>query len=349
MPETPRIFDRGLHAHRLDRASALFGAADFLKARAADDLVERLWAINRTFPIAVDLGARDGAFRRALDRFPAERTPYRSPARVAFPLGEDKEARPRLHQEGEATRRRPSGRGSTPPPMTSTEGVKVGWLAETDLSLAMLEGRPGARLVADEERLPFAAESLDLVVSSLALHWVNDLVGAMVQIRRALKPDGLFLGAMLGGATLTELRQCLSEAETRVRGGAGPRVSPFVDAADAAALLQRAGFALPVVDTDTVTARYDHPLRLLADLRAMGETAALVDRPREPFTRRIVEDMAAIYAERFSAPDGKVIATFEIVTLTGWAPHPDQQKPSERGSAKMRLADVLGGALPGAT
>ncbi len=298
MSDAPSIFDRGLHARRLDRAAAGFGAAGFLKARAAEDLVERLAAINRRFQNAVDLGARDGAFRRA------------------------------LAENGDA---------------------QVGWLAETDLSLAMLKNGPGARLVADEERLPFASESLDLVVSSLALHWVNDLVGALVQIRRALKPDGLFLGAMLGGATLTELRQGLTEAETRARGGAGPRVSPFVDAADGAALLQRAGFALPVVDTDTVTVRYDHPLRLLADLRAMGETAALFDRPRAPLTRRIVDDTAAIYAERFGAPDGKVAATFEIVTLTGWAPHPDQQKPLPRGSAKMKLADALGGARSDAT
>jgi SAM-dependent methyltransferase len=293
MSEAPRIFNRALHARRLDRASAGFAAAGFLAARAAGDLVERLAATNRAFPLAVDLGARDGAFARAL--------------------------------------------------IEDAPG-KVGWLVETDLSRAMLGARSGARLVADEERLPFAPESLDLVVSSLALHWVNDLVGALIQIRRALKPDGLFLGALFGGATLTELRQSLTEAETRARGGAGPRVSPFVDARDGAALLQRAGFALPVVDTDTVTVRYHHPMKLLADLRAMGETAALFDRPRAPLTKRIVEDMAAIYAERFGDPDGKVVATFEIVTLTGWAPHPTQQKPLQRGSAKMRLADALGGS-----
>ena len=292
MSETPRIFDRDLHARRLDRASAGYDTAGFLKARAAADLVERLEAINRRFAVAVDLGARDGAFRRALA-------------------------------------------GAAP--------GKIGWLAESDLSAVMLAQRPGARVVADEERLPFADGSLDLAVSSLALHWVNDLVGALVQIRRALKPDGLFLGAILGGATLTELRQSLTEAETRARGGAGPRVSPFVDAPDGAALLQRAGFALPVVDTDKVTVRYDHPLKLLADLRAMGETVVLFDRPREPLTRQILRDMAAIYADRFSEPDGRVVATFEIITLTGWAPHPDQQKPLPRGSATMRLGDALGG------
>ena len=218
---------------------------------------------------------------------------------------------------------------------------RIGWLAETDLSVGMVNKCAGAHLVADEERLPFAEASLDLVVSSLALHWVNDLVGALVQIRRALKPDGLFIGAILGGSTLTELRQSLTEAETQVRGGAGPRVSPFVDAKDGAALLQRAGFALPVVDTDTVTVRYDHPLKLLADLRAMGEANALFDRPRAPLSRRIVEKMCAIYADRFGAPDGRIFATFEIVTLTGWAPHPEQQQPARRGSAKTSLEVAL--------
>ena len=290
MSDAPRIFDRRLHARRLDRASLGFASAGFLKARATDDLVERLAQINRNFPVAADLGARDGAFRSA-----------------SREIG----------------------------------GTKIGWLAETDLSHGMIRSRAGPRLVADEERLPFAEASLDLVVSSLALHWVNDLVGALVQIRRALKPDGLFLGALFGGSTLTELRQSLTEAETRTRGGAGPRVSPFVDAKDAAALLQRAGFALPVVDTDTVTVRYDHALKLLADLRAMGETNILFDRPHEPLNRSIVEDMCAIYAERFGAPDGKIVATFEIVTLTGWAPHPEQQKPAKRGSATTSLEVAL--------
>ena len=143
-------------------------------------------------------------------------------------------------------------------------------------------------MVVDEERLPFAPASLDLVVSSLALHWVNDLVGALVQIRQALKPDGLFLGAILGGATLTELRQALTQAELEVRGGAGPRVSPFADALDAAGLLQRAGFALPVADVDRVTVRYDHVLALFADLRAMGETNVLVEADERPLSRAIV-------------------------------------------------------------
>ena len=224
----------------------------------------------------------------------------------------------------------------------SPAAAKIGLLVQSDLSVAMLAGARGPRLVADEERLPFASGRLDLIVSSLALHWANDLVGALIQIRLALAPDGLFIGAMLGGSTLTELRGALLAAEIELRGGAGPRVSPFADAADGAALLQRAGFALPVIDTDVVTVRYEHPLRLLADLRAMGETSALVERPAVPLSRAVLTRACQLYQERHAGPDGRVPATFEILTLTGWAPHPDQQKPLRPGSAKARLADALG-------
>jgi SAM-dependent methyltransferase len=288
----PLLFDRGLHRRRLDRAARGFGAAGFLKARAAEDAVLRLEAIMRSFAVAVDLGARDGAFARALAASPARE--------------------------------------------------KVGLLVETDLSAAMLAGRAGARVQADEERLPFAPESLDLVVSTLALHWTNDLVGALIQVRRALKPDGLFIGAILGGATLTELRQSLTAAEAELTGGAGPRVSPFADVQDAAHLLQRAGFALPVADIDRVEVAYAHPLELIRDVRAMGEANVLADRPRRPLSRAVLARAGEIYAERFSRPDGKVLATFEIIAMTGWAPHPDQQQPLRPGSAKMRLADALG-------
>ena len=223
--------------------------------------------------------------------------------------------------------------------------AQIDTLVESDLSAAML-GAGGARgplrLVADEERLPFAPASLDLAVSLLSLHWTNDLVGALVQVRRALKPDGLFLGALYGGATLTELRQCLLQAEAELADGAGPRVSPFADAQDGAGLLQRAGFALPVSDVDRVSVLYDHPLRLLAELRAMGETSVLFERPRRPPTRGTLARMSAIYVERFGQADGRVPATFEIITLTGWAPHPSQQQPLKPGSAKARLADALG-------
>ena len=218
---------------------------------------------------------------------------------------------------------------------------KIGTLIECDLCERMLTARKGSRLVVDEERLPFAESSADLIVSTLALHWVNDLVGALVQVRRALKPDGLFLGAVLGGGTLNELRQALTEADLEQSGGAGPRVSPFIDPADAGDLLRRAGFALPVVDVDRVTVRYSHPLRLLADLRKMGETSALFDRSRSPLTHSRLVRACEIYVERFAAPDGRVPATFEIIALTAWAPHPDQPQPLKRGSATARLEDAL--------
>jgi SAM-dependent methyltransferase len=204
----------------------------------------------------------------------------------------------------------------------SDAAARVDLLIEADLSPAMLAGRAGPRLVADEERLPFADQSLGLVVSTLALHWTNDVVGTLIQIRRALRPDGLFIGAFLGGATLTELRQSLTAAEVEILGGAGSRVSPFADAADAAGLLQRAGFVQPVADIDRVSVTYAHPLKLLADLRQMGETSVLAERHPRPLTRTLLARACEIYAERFAAPDGRVSATFEIITLTGWTAAP---------------------------
>ena len=226
----------------------------------------------------------------------------------------------------------------------SAAAAQVDALVEADLSAAMLarSGRAGLRVVADEERLPFAPQSFDLAVSLLSLHWTNDLVGALVQIRRTLKPDGLFIGTIFGGATLTELRQSLLRAEAELSDGAGPRVLPFADALDAAGLLQRAGFALPVTDVDRITVRYAHPLKLMADLRAMGEANALADRPRRPLSRRVLARAVEVYADRFALEDGRFPATFELVTLTGWAPHASQPQPLKPGSARMRLADALG-------
>lgn len=292
MNAPPRLFDRSLHRVRLDRAASGFSAADFLKARAAGDAVERLEIILRDFSVCVDLGSRNGAFAKLLS--------------------------------------------------TSDAQSRVGMVIETDLSRPMLSDRPGLRLQVDEEALPFAVASLDLVVSTLALHWVNDLPGTLIQIRRALKPDGLFIAAIFGGQTLTELRQCLIQAESDLSGGAGLRIAPFADAYDVAGLLQRAGFALPVADVDRVTVRYDHPLKLIQDLRRMGETSALADRNGRPLTRAVLARAISLYQDRFSDPDGKVRATFDILTMTGWAPHPDQQQPLKPGSAKMRLADALG-------
>jgi len=265
----PRLFDRALHRKRLDRAARDYANADFLQRRAATDIAERLAPILRTFPLAVDLSARGGAFAEALAREAPDR---------------------------------------------------VGTLIEADLSHRMLAGRGGLRLVADEERLPFAPASIDLIVSTLGLHWTNDVVGALIQARRALKPDGLFIGAFFGGVTLTELRQSLVAAESEILGGAGSRVSPFADVQDAAGLLQRAGFTLPVADVDTVTVTYDHPLKLIFDLRQMGETSVLADRHPKKLTRALLERTAEIYFQRFATDAGRIPATFEIVTLTGWAP-----------------------------
>lgn len=200
----------------------------------------------------------------------------------------------------------------------------------------------GWRVAADEEALPFRDGALDLVVSALALHFVNDLPGALVQIRRALKPDGLLLAAILGGDTLTELRQSFAAAEAEIEGGVSPRVAPFADVRDVGALLQRAGLALPVTDVDRLTVRYATPFALMADLRKMGATNALTERRRTPLRRATLVRMAEIYAERFADPDGRVRATFEVIWLSGWAPHESQQKPLRPGSAKTRLADALG-------
>jgi SAM-dependent methyltransferase len=197
-------------------------------------------------------------------------------------------------------------------------------------------------IATDEEALPFGDATLDLVVSALALQFVNDLPGVLVQVRRALKPDGLLLAALLGGETLTELRQSFAEAESDIEGGVSPRVAPFADLRDLGALLQRAGFALPVTDVDRVTVRYDSAFGLMHDLRRMGATNALLARRRTPLKRATLQRMAEIYAERFADEDGRLRATFEIVWLSGWAPHPDQQQPLKPGSAKARLADALG-------
>jgi SAM-dependent methyltransferase len=222
---------------------------------------------------------------------------------------------------------------------------KIESLFQTDLSPRMARaalaanGRPA--VCADEEFLPFATQSLDLVLSNLSLHWVNDLPGALSQIRMALKPDGLLLAALFGTETLKELRNVLIEAEAEVAGGVAPRVSPFTDVRDAGNLLTRAGFALPVVDAETVTVTYSDMFKLMADLRAMGETNAVIERRHVPTRSDVFLRAAALYAERFSDPRGRITATFQIITMTAWAPHASQQKPLRPGSATTRLADAL--------
>jgi SAM-dependent methyltransferase len=200
----------------------------------------------------------------------------------------------------------------------------------------------GVAVAADEEALPFGDASLDLVVSALALQFVNDLPGTLIQIRRALRPDGLFLAALIGGDTLTELRQAFAAAEAEIEDGMSPHVAPFADLRELGTLLQRAGFALPVTDVDRFTVRYASPFALMHDLRRMGATNPLIERRRVPLKRATLTRMAEIYAEKFADADGRIRATFEIVWLSGWAPHASQQQPLKPGSAQHRLADALG-------
>jgi NADH dehydrogenase [ubiquinone] 1 alpha subcomplex assembly factor 5 len=208
--------------------------------------------------------------------------------------------------------------------------ARLGDVISADVAPGLMRARPAVAF--DLERPPLADGAFDLIVSPLVLHWANDLPGVLIQLRRALRPDGLLLAALLGGATLNELRLALIEAALRV--------APFAELYDLAGLLQRAGFALPAADRDTLTVRYRSPMTLLQDLRGMGETLAARD--STPLRRDVLMRALALYGERFAHPDGKVRATFELITITGWSPHESQQKPLARGSAKTRLADALG-------
>lgn len=284
------------------------------------DLFDRRAVRRQRERAAASLSAHDFLFREATTRL-VERL---DEVRRSFPLALD------LGSHGGFVAAALQGRG----------GVTT--LVETDLSPALARHGSGARLVADEEMLPFGAATFDLVLSCLSLHWVNDLPGALLQLRYALKPDGLLLVSLLGGDTLHELRRALLEAEAEAAGGASPRVSPFVDVREAGALLQRAGFALPVVDSDTIAVSYPDALALMRDLRGMGEANALSER-RRGFTRRDVLLRAAQrYQALFADAAGRIPATFRIVTLTAWAPHAAQPKPLRPGSAAARLAEALG-------
>jgi len=215
-------------------------------------------------------------------------------------------------------------------------------LVSVDLAHGFARQASGLRVVGDEETLPFADGSFDLVLSALSLHWVNDLPGALIQINRALKPDGLFLAAMLGGGSLEELRQALLTAELQVEGGGSPRVSPFADVPDAGRLLQRAGFALPVVDVDRIDVSYPDAIALMRELRGMGEANAVAARRRQPLKRAMLAATLRHYAERHAGIDGRLPATFQVLYLTAWAPHADQPKPLRPGSGRQRLATALG-------
>ena len=282
------LFDRALLTRRRDRAAPAIEAHEFLLARVAEDMRDRLEAILRDFEICLDLGAHHGLVGKAIETLPS-----------------------------------------------------LKHLIKADLSLPMARRCGGMALVADEDFLPFADGSLDLVVSGLSLHWANDLPGALIQIARALKPDGLLMAAVLGGRTLEELRAALMQAESEITGGAAPRVAPFADVRDYGALMQRAGLALPVTDADLVRVTYESPQALMNEIRAMGAANALLARSRRPLSRKVLRRADEIYRERFSR-DGRIFASFEIIMLTGWRPHESQQKPLKPGTARSRLADALG-------
>ncbi|MFT0891095.1 methyltransferase domain-containing protein [Pseudochelatococcus sp. G4_1912] len=284
MTSAPLIFDRTLQRRRMERALK-GGYTDFLLDRIVEDLADRLAAVKRRFPQAVDIATPTPAAALAL----ANSGMVDSIVRVA----------------------------------------------NVSIASAMVD------VVADEEALPLSSAQFDLAVSVMALHHVNDLPGTLVQIRRALKPDGLFLAAFLGGETLTELRQAFTQAQAQLEGGISPRVAPFADLREIGGLLQRAGFALTVADVDRVTVRYGDPLALMRDLRGMGLTNSLQQRSRLPLRRPTLIGACETYIERFAADDGRVPATFDILWLSGWVPHESQQKPMRPGSAQTKLVDVL--------
>lgn len=214
-------------------------------------------------------------------------------------------------------------------------------LCHMDIAENLLRAKNAPVIQADEEFLPFAGNSLDLVISPLSLHSVNDLPGTLIQINYALKPDGLFLAAMLGGETLYELRQVMMQAEMHINGGVSPRIAPFADKPQMGALLQRAGFALPVVDSDILHVSYDNLYGLMRDLRGMGENNAIEARSRHFTSRAVMEEAARLYREQYSDEGGRLTASFEIIFLIGWAPHESQQKPLKPGSADHKLAEAL--------
>ena len=278
----PRLFDAALRSARRTRAERAGVRDDVLMPRVAEEMAERLQAVLRNFPLAVDLSDRGPEIASALKTVP-----------------------------------------------------RVGTVVCAGAS-------SGSDVVFTNETLPFGPASLDLAVSALALHWAEDLPGLLIQIRRALKPDGLFLAAVAGGDTLIELREAFSIAELETTGGITPRVIPFADIRDFGGLLQRAGFALPVVDSDRITIRYSSLSRLFADLRALGAANPMLARSRTPLRRKTLARLEQVYREKFSDPDGKLRATVEIVWMSGWVPHESQQKPLRPGSARARLADALG-------
>lgn len=237
--------------------------------------------------------------------------------------------------------------GSIADALAASRDFGIAQLLQADISSAMAmrahRSYPHPTVVCDEELLPFRSESFDLILSNLSLHWVNDLPGSLIQIRQSLRPDGLFCASLFGAGTLSELRDVFWEAEMELKSGVSLRVSPFAEVRDLGGLLQRAGFSLPVVDTEKITVTFADVFHLMADLRGMGETNAIFDRQKTFTGRDIFAKTAALYAERYGMEDGRIPASFHVITLTAWAPHADQPKALRRGSATASLADALGG------
>ncbi|MBU2583515.1 MAG: methyltransferase domain-containing protein [Alphaproteobacteria bacterium] len=289
MQSADKPFDRDVLLLRRNRFAKQAHAHDFLLQRVAEDIAERLEIVQRDFPIALNLGAHNGAVSRVIRKL-----------------------------------------------------SNVGVVIDAESSVELLEACDGHRVLCDEEALAFADGALDLVVSGLSLQFVNDLPGTFLQVRRTLKPDGLFLAQLAGGETLKELRQAWLMAEAEILGGASPRIAPFADVRTLGSLAQRAGFALPVADSETITVTYASPLALMDELRRMGASNFLAGRRRVPVTRRLLLRVIEIYQENFGLDDGRIRATFEILSLTAWVPHESQPKPLKPGSGQISLAELLG-------
>jgi SAM-dependent methyltransferase len=303
--QAPLVFDESLAAERFYRCLRR-GYVDVLLKRTGDDLLDRLSVISRDFNKILDVGTPTSLWLDLLQK--------------------------------------PSMDG--PLPTHGRGKMAHGWARMGGTWGRVLEGQvePVSGQCAGllEALSPHGERAYDLVISGLALQGVNDLPGVLSQVRRTLKPDGLFIGALLGGRTLHELREAFMMAQSELMGGVSPRVAPFADVRDMGMLLQRAGFALPVTDVDTVQMRYAHPLMLMKDLQAMGLTNVLTARARQPLRRDVLGRVCEVYFERFADYDGRVRATFDVVWFSGWVPHESQQKPLRPGSAQVSLKDVLG-------
>ncbi len=329
------VFDRSLIRKNRRRAAGKFFDHSFLHDWAAQQILSRLYDIKRTFPLALEIGLKS-----FFSDTPTDKIEKLISMNIGGNIGRSRKSLlppPFGVIPSEVTDRK-SGR----------DAAEGSWPLDSckDPS-APPARRPGSvgmteqNVYADEEFFPFADESFDLVLSTLNLHAINDLPGALLQTRKSLKPDGLFLAAMLGGETLHELRHVMTQAEMNIRGGISPRIFPFADKQQMGALLQRAGFSLPVVDSDILTVTYDNVFKLFHDLRYMGEGNAIAARDKTPPGKKFFLEAARLYQEQFAEPDGRITASFEIIFLTGWAPHASQQKPLRPGSAETSLAEAL--------